>query len=113
MSTDQLLAVHDWPASQAALGAEVEIPTLDGSKVRYKITEGTQPGTVFRLKGKGVKQLNRDKYGDLYIKAIVEIPKKLTDKQKDLLKTFAHETGENINPEEKGFLKKVKNLFGV
>jgi molecular chaperone DnaJ len=77
---------------QAALGANVEIPTLDGKKVRYKITEGTQPGTVFRLKNKGIKHLNREKYGDLYIKAIVEIPKRLNDKQKKVLSQFEEDS---------------------
>lgn len=85
--------------TQAALGASVEIPTLDGKKVRYKITEGTQPGTVFRLKNKGIKHLNREKYGDLYIKAIVEIPKRLNDKQKKALSGFEEE------------MKSPKNVF--
>jgi molecular chaperone DnaJ len=77
--------------TQAALGASVDIPTLDGKKVRYKITEGTQPGTVFRLKNKGIKHLNREKYGDLYIKVILEVPKKLNDKQKRALTEFEEE----------------------
>ena len=72
--------------TQAALGDSVEIPTLDGKKVRYKITEGTQPGTVFRLKNKGIKHLHREKYGDLYIKAIVEIPKRINEKAKKSFK---------------------------
>jgi molecular chaperone DnaJ len=93
--------------AQAALGAEVEIPTLDGSKVRYKISEGTQPGTVFRLKGKGVKNLNRERYGDLYIKANVEIPKKLTDKQKKVLTEFDRD-----NKGEKNVFSKFKDMFG-
>ncbi len=76
---------------QAAMGADVEIPTLDGKSVRYKITEGTQPGTVFRLKGKGIKQVNRDKYGDLYIKVNVDVPRRLTDKQKRALMDFESE----------------------
>lgn len=73
---------------QAAIGDEIEVPTLDG-KARYKIAEGTQPGTVFRLKGKGIQHLNSTKFGDLYVRAKVEIPKKLSEKQKEILKEFA------------------------
>jgi molecular chaperone DnaJ len=93
--------------TQAALGAEVEIPTLDGTVVRYKISEGTQPSTVFRLKGKGVKHLNRERYGDLYIKAIVEIPKKLTEKQKKALAEFEKE-----DKTEKNVFTRFKDMFG-
>lgn len=97
---------------QATLGAEIEVPTLDG-RLTFRVPEGTQPGTVFRLREKGIPALRGGGRGDQMVRVKVVVPKKLTDKQKDLLKTFAHETGENINPEEKGFLKKVKNLFGV
>ena len=97
---------------QATLGAEIEVPTLDG-RLTFRVPEGTQPGTVFRLREKGIPALRGGGRGDQMVRVKVVVPKKLTDKQKDLLKTFAHETGENINPEEMGFLKKVKNLFGV
>lgn len=73
---------------QAALGDEIEVPTLDG-KVKYKVPEGTQPSTVFRLKGKGVKHLNSNRTGDLYVRANIDIPKRVNDKQKKLLKEFA------------------------
>lgn len=76
---------------QAALGAEVEIPTLDGKPVRYKIPEGTQPGTVIRLKGKGIKFLNRDRTGDLYIRVNVDIPRRLSEKQRRALSEFEQE----------------------
>lgn len=91
--------------AQAALGAEVEIPALDGTVIRYKITEGTQPGTVFRLKGKGLKHVNREKYGDLYIKAIVDIPKRLTEKQRKAMAEF-----ESDNKAEKNIFTKSKNI---
>ncbi len=74
--------------AQAALGDEIEVPTLDG-KVRYQIPEGAQPGTVFRLKGKGIQYLNSGRMGDLYVRTSVEIPKKLNEKQKKLLRDFA------------------------
>ncbi|MEF9989291.1 MAG: molecular chaperone DnaJ [Christensenellaceae bacterium] len=76
---------------QATLGDEIEVPTLDG-KVRYKVAEGTQPGTVFRMKGKGIKNLNSSKTGDLYVRANVQIPKKLTEKQKKVLREFEERT---------------------
>ena len=83
---------------QAALGDEIEVPTLDG-KVRYKVAEGTQPGTVFRLKSKGIKHVNSNRTGDLYVRAAVEVPRKLDGRQKKLLKEFA------------GASKKMKNEF--
>lgn len=76
---------------QAAIGEEVQVPTLDG-KVKYKIPEGTQPKTVFRLKGKGIRHLNSSKMGDLYIRVNVDIPRRLNDKQKQMLKDFADKT---------------------
>ncbi len=90
---------------QAVVGATIEVPTLDET-VRYKIPEGTQPATVFRLKGKGIKHVNANRYGDLYIRANVEIPKKLTEKQKRILKDF-----EEKSKESKNEFYKPKELF--
>ena len=79
---------------QAALGAEVEVPTLDG-KVKYTIPEGTQSGTTFRLRGKGIPNVNNPKNrGDHFVKVIVEIPQKLTEKQKNLLRQLGETMGE-------------------
>lgn len=72
---------------QAALGAELEIPTLD-NKVKYTLEPGTQTGTVFRLRDKGIKYLRQDRHGDLFVKVNIEVPKKLTDRQKELLAEF-------------------------
>ena len=96
---------------QATLGDEIKVPTLDG-KVKFTIPEGTQPGTTFRLKNKGIPHLNGHGRGDEYIKAKVVIPKHLNQEQKDLLKEFAELSGEEINPERKGFFRKVKDAFG-
>lgn len=82
---------------QAALGDEIEVPTLDG-KVRYKVEAGTQPGTVFRLKNKGVQHLNSTRMGDLYVRANVQIPKKLNERQKKVLRDFE----EKIKNKDKG-----------
>ena len=77
---------------QAALGAEVEVPTLDG-KVKYTIPEGTQTGTTFRLRGKGVPYLNGSSRGDQYVTVNIETPRSLTKEQKDLLRKFGEATG--------------------
>ena len=78
---------------QAALGAEVEVPTLDG-KVKYNIPEGTQTGTTFRLRGKGVPYLNGNGRGDQYVTVYIETPKNLTREQKELLREFAQASGD-------------------
>lgn len=74
--------------AEAALGAKVEVPTIDGN-VKYEIPEGTQPGTVFRFKGKGIPYLKRSGRGDQYIMVNIEVPKHLSPKQKELLREFA------------------------
>lgn len=95
---------------QAALGDEIIVPTLDG-KVKYKINEGTQTGTVFRLKGKGVQRLGSSLRGDQYVKVTVETPKNLNKEQKDLLKKFAESMGDEVHEQQKGFFDKVKDMF--
>ncbi len=95
----------DFPVSfaTAALGSDVSVPTLEGDET-YSIPAGTQTGTVFKLKGKGIRHLNANGKGDVYFKAIVQVPKKLTERQRDLLRQF-EETGS----EEKGSFWKRKN----
>lgn len=97
---------------QAILGDEIEVPTLDG-KVKFKIPEGTQPGTSFRLNDKGVPHLKGRGRGDQHIKVKVVIPEELDAEQKELLRDFAEMSGEEINPEEKGFFRKVKQVLGM
>ena len=82
--------------TQAALGATIEVPTLDG-KVRYNIPEGTQTGTTFRLRGKGVKALRSSDVGDMLVEVEVEIPSRLTKEQMDKLNAFASALDENRN----------------
>ena len=79
--------------AQAALGAEVEVPTLDG-KVKLTIPEGTQPGAVFRLRGKGIPYLRGSGRGDQFVSVTVKVPKNLTGSQKELLRQFAASMGE-------------------
>jgi molecular chaperone DnaJ len=99
--------------SKAALGGEIEVPTLAG-KVSFTIPEGTQTGKTFRLKGKGVKGVRSGYAGDLFCHVLVETPVKLTDKQKDLLKEFERltkEGGAKHSPQSKGWMDKVKDFF--
>ena len=93
--------------SEATLGAEIEIPTLEGRE-KFTIPDGTQTGTTFTLRQKGVPIINSNKRGDLIIRVNVEIPKGLSEKQKDLLRAFADACGESNYQKKKGFFKKDK-----
>lgn len=95
---------------QAALGDEIEVPTLDG-KVKYTIPEGTQTGTVFRLREKGIPRIRGNSRGDQYVKVIVDTPKKLNEKQKDLLRQFAEECGEEVHEKKRTFGQKIEDMF--
>lgn len=96
---------------EATLGAELQVPTIDG-KVAYHIPEGTQPDTVFRLKGKGVPKLHGNgQRGDQYVKIKVEIPKNLNEKQKSVLKQFDETVDMNKYREKKNFFDKMKDIF--
>lgn len=98
---------------QAALGDDIEVPTLEG-RVKYKIPEGTQTGTVFRLRNQGVQRLRSTTRGDLYVKVNIDVPKKLKEKQKQLLRQFEEETGGREHYEQKrSFVDKMKDVFGV
>jgi molecular chaperone DnaJ len=105
--------ICDVPISfvQAALGAEVEVPTLNGT-AQIRIPSGTQNGTVFRLKGKGIKNVQGYGFGDLLSRVIVEVPSKLNSAQKAKLQEFGELCDENVHPIRKGFFDKAKELFG-
>jgi len=96
--------------SQAALGAEIEVPTLDG-KVRYNVPEGTQTGTTFRLKGKGIPYVGYKNRGDQYVTVVVETPTKLTKEQKELLRKLDEAMDEGKTPKRKSFFEKLKDQF--
>lgn len=100
------------PMTTAALGGSFEAPTIDGGRTRVKIPEGTQTGMQFRLKGKGMPILRSKEFGDMYIQATVEIPQKLSAKQRELLEQFADEASEANHPETSGFFGRVKDFFG-
>ena len=96
--------------AQAALGAEVEIPTLDG-KMSYDIKEGTQPGDIFRIRGKGIPYLTGRGTGDLLLKISVEVPKNLNRDQKRMLQEFDAVTGDKQYQKRKNFFDKLKKGF--
>ena len=93
--------------TQAVLGTELEIPTIDG-KVKYTIPEGTQTGTTFRLKGKGIPVLNGRGRGDQFVTVYIETPQNLTREQKDALRKFSELLGESNYEKQKSFFKKFK-----
>ena len=96
---------------QAALGDEITVPTL-GDKVKYKLPAGTQPGTVFRLKGKGIRELRSNRYGNLYVKVDVEVPTKLSSKQKKAIQDMSAALDKSCYEKKTGFAQKVKDIFG-
>lgn len=95
---------------QAALGDTLQVPTIDG-KVEYTIPEGTQTGTVFRLRGKGIQNVNGRGRGDQYVRVNIEVPTHLTDHQKHLLRDFEASTTDENQTQRKGFWDKVKDAF--
>lgn len=95
---------------QAVLGDEIVVPCIDG-KVRYNIPEGTQSGTKFRLKGKGVQKLHRSDRGDQYVTVVVEVPKGLNRNQKELLKKFEESLGEGNYRNRKSFFEQMKDFL--
>ena len=103
----------DLPISftQAALGAEIDVPTLGGGKTTVHIPEGTQNDAEIRLKGQGIQQLRSTYRGDLILHIRVEIPRRLSEKQKDLLRQFEDASSGKEYETRKSFLDKVKELF--
>ena len=95
----------------AALGGQIEVPTIDGSKSTVKIPEGTESGKQFRIKAKGMPVLRSRQQGDLYIQVEVETPKSLTRKQRELLKEFESASNESTSPASTGFFARVKEFF--
>jgi molecular chaperone DnaJ len=102
----------DVPVSfpQAALGANLEVPTLEG-KVKMRLPPGTQSGKVFRLRGKGLPVFGGYGKGDELVKVVVEVPARLTSRQRELLEELAKEMGEDTHPQQQGFLDKLRSLF--
>lgn len=97
--------------TQAALGAEVAVPTLDG-KGKLRVPAGTQPGTTLRIKGKGMPKKAGMGRGDQRVEVQVEVPTSLSARQRELLEELAKEIGEDVSPVRKGFMEKLRDLFG-
>ncbi|MGI5875881.1 MAG: molecular chaperone DnaJ [Dethiobacteria bacterium] len=95
----------------AALGTEIEVPTMEG-KAKLRIPEGTQPGAVFRLRGKGIPNVRGFGRGDQLVKIKIEVPRKLNTRQKTILREFAKAGGLEVKEEEKGFFDRVKDTLG-
>ncbi len=107
---DDLLCEVPVSFVQAALGGEVEVPTLAG-KAHIRVPAGTQPGTVFRLKGKGVKNVQGYGHGDLHVRVTVEVPTQLNNAQRAKLTEFAELCDESVNPISKSFFERAKDFF--
>ena len=97
--------------AQACLGDKLIVPTIDG-KVEYTMPAGTQPGTVFRMRGKGIQAVNGRGRGDQFVKVTLEVPKNLSDHQKDLLRKLEDSDTAQNHPQRKSFRDKMKDLFG-
>jgi molecular chaperone DnaJ len=95
----------------ASLGGEFQVPTIDGGKTRVKIPEGTQSGKQFRLKGKGMPVLRSTRIGDMYIQVVVETPRNLTRRQRELLEEFEQASSAENNPESTGFFARVRDFL--
>ena len=94
----------------AALGGEIEVPTIDGGRSRVKVPSGSQSGRQMRLRGKGMPQLRGGNHGDMLIELTVETPVNLTQRQRELLREF-EEIDANNNPESSSFFTKVKSFW--
>jgi molecular chaperone DnaJ len=108
---NDILLNLDINVAQAVLGAEVEVPTVDGSS-KLKIPSGTQPGKVFTIKARGVPYLRKSGRGDQLVLINVDIPSKLTKEQRDLFEKLAATLGTTVKPKEKGFLDWVNEALG-
>jgi molecular chaperone DnaJ len=99
--------------TQAALGDEIEVPVIDGSRAKVKIPAGTQTGDQFRLRGKGFSVLRSAARGDMFIQVAVETPQNLSPKQRELLEAFEAEAtkGTKGSPDHEGFFAKVAAFF--
>lgn len=107
---DDLLCEVPISFVQATLGAEIQVPTLS-EKATIKIPPGTQPGTLFRLRGKGIKNLQGYGHGDLHVRINVEVPTRLSGAQKNRLQEFAAACDEKVNPISASFFEKAKRWF--
>ena len=97
--------------SQAALGADIEVPGVESTE-ELKIDKGTQSGSHYRLRGRGLLEVHGRGKGDLVVRVVVETPKRLTKQQEELLREFAETEAASVSPRRKSFFEKLKELFG-
>ena len=110
-SGDDVLCQVPITFTQAALGGEVDVPTLDG-KAKLRVPAGTQPGTVLRLRQKGIPRRVGVGRGDQLTEVTIEVPTKVTQRQREVLEQLAKELGEEVSPQRRTFMEKLKDLFG-
>jgi molecular chaperone DnaJ len=108
---DDVLASVPVGFVQAAIGGEIDVPTLDG-KVKLRVPPSTQPGTILRIRGKGLPRRVRGGRGDQLVEIKVEVPTELTSRARELLEELGRELGEEVQPQQKTFVEKLKSLFG-
>ena len=108
---NNLVAVVPISLSQAALGATIDVPTLEGTE-RLKVPAGTQYGSVFRIKGNGLPSLRTRRTGDQLVQIVVETPRRLNEKQEELLREFAKTENKRVSPKATTFFEKLKKQFG-
>ncbi|HLK36171.1 MAG TPA: molecular chaperone DnaJ [Polyangiaceae bacterium] len=109
-SGDDVLCIVPITFTQAALGAEIEVPTLDG-KGKLRVPSGTQPGSVLRIKGKGIPHRGGLGRGEQRVEVAIEVPTHLTERQRQLLEDLARELGEDVLPQRRTFMSKLRDLF--
>lgn len=97
--------------AQAALGGEIEVPTLEGTRERITIARGTQFGDVHRLRGRGLPEVNGRARGDLLVELIIEVPRELAPRQEQLLRELAELDHEHVTPRRRSFLERVRDFF--
>lgn len=108
---NDILLNLDINIAQATLGADVDVPTVDGTAI-LTIPSGTQPGKILRMRGKGVPHLRSDRRGDQLVVLNVEIPKKLKNEQREIFEKLAESLGSEVHPQERSFLDSLRDLFG-
>jgi molecular chaperone DnaJ len=108
---NNLIAVVPISFTQAALGATIDVPSLNGTR-ELKVPPGTQFGSIFRIKGQGLPDIRTRRTGDQLVQIVVEIPTKLSEKQEELLREFAKTENNNVFPQAKSFVEKLKRYFG-
>jgi molecular chaperone DnaJ len=107
---DDVLCAVPISFTHAALGGEVDVPTLDG-RGKLRVPAGTQPGTVLRVKGKGIPRRGGLGRGDQRVEVTIEVPTQLTARQRQLLEALAEELGQDVQPQQKSFMEKLRELF--